>query len=124
MLRHTAMKPRLCAAAEEAYTECIVTDKKVALLREAASTGGAKSGVEDALASFKVDVPEMPRTEAVLRTLPPAGDFPGAQFRLAGDRCGVACFRNLDGIETATMTYHAQLHGRVRESPEARRRVC
>jgi hypothetical protein len=31
-------------------------------------------------------VPEMPKTEAVLRTLPPSGDFPGAQFRLAGDR--------------------------------------
>jgi hypothetical protein len=58
-------------------------DKKVELLRSAAS---AKLDVEAGLAGFKVQVPGMPKTEAVLRTLPPKGDFPGAQFRLAGDR--------------------------------------
>lgn len=77
-----------CCAAEMAYTECLMLDKKVELLAAAASSGGAD--VAAALAAYSLAVPAMPPTEAVLRALPPSGDFPGAQFRLAGDRCG--CF--------------------------------
>ncbi len=71
-------------AAETAYTECLVLDKKEELLRAAASSSGADVAAE--LAAYSPAVPAMPPTEAVLRTLPAHGDFPGAQFRLAGDR--------------------------------------
>ncbi|KAK9905055.1 hypothetical protein WJX75_008745 [Coccomyxa subellipsoidea] len=69
---------------ETAYKECLAMDKKEELLRAAASSGSAN--VEAALAAYSPAVPAMPPTEAVLRTLPAQGDFPGAQFRLAGDR--------------------------------------
>ncbi len=63
-------------------------DKKVELLQAAASSAGKSSSVADELAAYSPAVPPTPPTEAVLLTMPPAGDFPGAQFRLAGDRCG------------------------------------
>lgn len=72
------------SAAETAYKECLAMDKKEELLRAAASSGSAN--LEAALAAYSPAVPAMPPTEAVLRTLPAQGDFPGAQFRLAGDR--------------------------------------
>ena len=75
-------------AAEAAYAEAVTMDRKVELLRSAAS--GARSGpeLEAALARSAPAALEMPETAAVLRSLPAKGDFPGAQFRLAGDRCG------------------------------------
>ena len=62
-------------------------DRKVELLRCAATGAKTGSGPEAALTGFEPAVPEMPETAAVLRSLPAKGDFPGAQFRLAGDRC-------------------------------------
>jgi urea carboxylase len=69
--------------AETAYTECLHLDMKVELLRSAAT---AAVDAEAAAAAYRPAVPETPPTQAVLRTLPASGDFPGAQFRLAGDR--------------------------------------
>lgn len=61
-------------------------DKKVDLLQAAASSGKSAT-VAAELAAYSPSVPPTPPTEAVLLTMAPAGDFPGAQFRLAGDRC-------------------------------------
>ncbi len=80
--------PRSHAAAETAYTECLTLDKKVELLQAAASSAGKGASVAAELAAYSPAVPPTPPTEAVLLTMAPAGDFPGAQFRLAGDRWG------------------------------------
>ena len=37
---------------------------------------------------MQAPTPKMPPTQAVLKVLPATTTYPGAQFRLAGDRCG------------------------------------
>ena len=76
-------------SAGDAYMECLKTDHMVELLRLEAF-GKVKSGAEleeklKALSS-KVEVPEMPKTAAVLQTIPASDEHPGAIYRLAGDR--------------------------------------
>lgn len=71
---------------EEAYTQRLVTDAKMAALRDVAT--GVKSADQAVaeLASFAPEVPPMPPTEAVLRVLEPTDSHPGLKLRLAGDR--------------------------------------
>ena len=80
--------------AEEAYAQCVRTDQVTAVLREASAGGdGAPSSAPDletalvAAADAAPRPPAMPETRAVLRKLPAHGTFPGAEYRLAGDRC-------------------------------------
>lgn len=70
------------------------TDQVTAALREASAGGGeAPSSARDletalaAAADAAPRPPAMPETRAVLRQLPAHGTFPGAEYRLAGDRC-------------------------------------
>ena len=70
------------------------TDQVTAALREASAGGGdapsSTSDLETALAAAAEAAPRppaMPETRAVLRQLPAHGTFPGAEYRLAGDRC-------------------------------------
>lgn len=63
----------------------------MALLQQQATSAGAKdaSHLDNALQSFmeQLAIPKMPKTSAVLAEIPASGDHPGAQYRLAGDRC-------------------------------------
>lgn len=72
---------------EEAYIERFQVDHQVALLCQVArGTLSAEAAVVD-MAAYKVDVPEMPATEAVLKMVPAVeGKHPGAKVRMAGDR--------------------------------------
>ena len=80
-----------CHAAEEAYKAVLRTDQMMALLQQQATGAGAKDAahLDSALQSFmkQLAVPKMPKTAAVLAEIPASGDHPGAQYRLAGDRC-------------------------------------
>ena len=40
---------------------------------------------------MQAPTPKMPPTQAVLKVLPATTTYPGAQFRLAGDRCDLPC---------------------------------
>ncbi|KAK9838176.1 hypothetical protein WJX81_006705 [Elliptochloris bilobata] len=76
---------------EEAYAECVRTDHITAALRKASASGDeAPTLAAELEAAAAADAaprpPAMPETRAVLRTLPAHGTFPGAQYRLAGDR--------------------------------------
>lgn len=77
--------------AEEAYAECMRTDRIATPLRKAAGRGAADPAqLLAALAAADAGAPNppaMPETRALLRELPARGGFPGAQYRLAGDRC-------------------------------------
>ena len=85
-----ALSPQ-CHAAEEAYEAVLRTDQMMALLQQQATGAGAKdaSHLDSALQSFmkQLATPKMPKTAAVLAEIPASGDHPGAQYRLAGDRC-------------------------------------
>ena len=52
--------------------------------------GKVKSGgkLEEQLQALtdKIQIPEMPKTAAVLQTIPASDEHPGAIYRLAGDR--------------------------------------
>ena len=88
-----------CHAAEEAYEAVLRTDQMMTLLQQQATGAGAKdaSQLDSALQNFmkQLAVPKMPKTAAVLAEIPASGDHPGAQYRLAGDRCvlqlGLCC---------------------------------
>ncbi|CAL5223800.1 g6371 [Coccomyxa viridis] len=69
---------------EDAYRECVKLDQMVEMLRSAAANGSL-DGFES-LSIHQVSMPEFPETRAVLKTLPASESFPGAQYRLAGDR--------------------------------------
>ncbi|CAK0782570.1 hypothetical protein CVIRNUC_005782 [Coccomyxa viridis] len=68
---------------EAAFEECVLLDTKIQLLQKAAFE---KVDVGKGLAAFKAPTPKMPPTQAVLKVLPATTTYPGAQFRLAGDR--------------------------------------
>ena len=66
------------------------TDHITAALRKAVTDGMAGPALEAELEKALAAAPKppaMPETRALLRDLPAHGDFPGAQYRLAGDRC-------------------------------------
>ena len=96
-MRHSTVHcPQRCAeacgrlGAEEAYAECVRTDHITAALRAAVTDGMAAPALEAELEKALAAAPKppaMPETRALLRDLPAHGDFPGAQYRLAGDRC-------------------------------------
>lgn len=74
---------------EEAYAARVRTDALMAALRAAAL--GAKDAlplgsIAAANAALAVSVPEMPPTRCLLKKVPASGSFPGAEYRLAGDR--------------------------------------
>ena len=58
----------------------------MSLLRSVATGGTPAAELEANLAGFKPSVPSMPRTAAVLGSIPASSSHPGAQYRLAGDR--------------------------------------
>ncbi|KAL4418864.1 hypothetical protein ABPG77_002620, partial [Micractinium sp. CCAP 211/92] len=71
----------------EAYTQRFQVDHQVSLVSQLARGVLSAQAAEADMAAFKVDVPETPPTEAVLRVVPAVeGRHPGAQVRLAGDR--------------------------------------
>ncbi|PSC69627.1 urea carboxylase [Micractinium conductrix] len=72
---------------EEAYTQRFTVDQQVSLVRQVASGALTAAAADAEMAAYKVDVPECPPTEAVLRVVPAVeGRHPGAKVRLAGDR--------------------------------------
>ena len=72
--------------AEQAYVDRLSLDKAVSLLRSAATGGTPAAKLEASLAGFKPSMPSMPRTAALLGSIPASSSHPGAQYRLAGDR--------------------------------------
>ena len=74
------------ADAEEAYTACLLMDRKAKLIRRAALGSGTLAEAAKELAASQPDVPSMPKTSAVLHQIPASNKHPGAIYRLAGDR--------------------------------------
>ena len=73
----------------DAYSECLKMDHMVELLKLEAF-GKVKSGqtLEQQLQALtsKLVAPDMPQTSAVLERIPASESYPGAIYRLAGDR--------------------------------------
>ncbi len=72
--------------AEGAYADSARLNKAIALLEQAAKGDVAADKLEAELKAFEPRVPEMPKTAAVLASIPAHKSHPGAQYRLAGDR--------------------------------------
>lgn len=83
MKRSTASKARSLLGAQ-AYVARFTIDRQVALVRSMALGRLDKAGALAELASFTVDVPAMPPTEAVLKVLPKSSSNPGTQIRWGG----------------------------------------
>lgn len=72
--------------AEEAYESCLRMDRTIALLSSAANDGKTPDELETLLSEYHIQAPSMPKTTALLASIPAEGSHPGAQYRLAGDR--------------------------------------
>ena len=70
--------------AEQAHAEMCNLDSRAARLQAVALGEAEPASLDDPMPT--PSVPTMPDTRAVLHTIPPSDEHPGAILRLAGDR--------------------------------------